>query len=145
MYKRQVDEVLSSDHYGERIGRFWLDSARWAESEGYAQNNPRPTAWRYRDYVIDSFNSDLPYSEFIRQQIAGDELQPYRDVNLIATGFLAAARISADDLHFYRAENDMYTDMVSAISRTVLGLTVGCARCHAVSYTHLTLPTNREV
>ncbi|HCK71427.1 MAG TPA: hypothetical protein DHW38_07605 [Planctomycetaceae bacterium] len=125
-----VDEVLSSDHYGERIGRFWLDSARWAESEGYAQNNPRPTAWRYRDYVIDSFNSDLPYSEFIRQQIAGDELQPYRDVNLIATGFLAAARISADDLHFYRAENDMYTDMVSAISRTVLGLTIGCARCH---------------
>ncbi|MFL2869124.1 MAG: DUF1553 domain-containing protein [Pirellulaceae bacterium] len=125
-----VEQVLASRHYGERIGRFWLDSARWAESEGYAQNNPRPTAWRYRDYVIDSFNNDVPYSDFIRQQIAGDELQPYSDVNLIATGFLAAARISADDLHFYRAENDMYTDMVSAISRTVLGLTIGCARCH---------------
>lgn len=129
-WQSALHSVLDSPHYGERIGRHWLDSARWAESEGYAQNNPRPTAWRYRDYVVDSFNDDLPYSKFIRQQIAGDELVPYSDENLIATGFLAAARISADDLHFYRAENDMYTDIVSVVSRSIMGLTIGCARCH---------------
>jgi hypothetical protein len=95
-----VERTLNSEHYGERIARHWLDSARWAESEGFAQNNERPFAWRYRDYVIDSFNSDKPYSDFLTQQVAGDELEPYSDENLIATGFLAAARISADDLHF---------------------------------------------
>ena len=125
-----VDEVIASPHYGERMARHWLDSARWAESEGYAQNNPRPHAWRYRDYVIHSFNQDTSYAHFLKQQIAGDEMEPYRDENIIATGFLAAARISADDLHFYRAENDMYTDIVSTLSRSVLGLTLGCARCH---------------
>ncbi|MEO2032093.1 MAG: PSD1 and planctomycete cytochrome C domain-containing protein [Planctomycetaceae bacterium] len=125
-----VDRVLHSEHYGERMARHWLDSARWAESEGFAQNNDRPFAWRYRDYVIHSFNEDKPYSEFLRQQIAGDELEPYADENLIATGYLAAARISADDLHFYRVENDMYTDIVNALSTSVLGLTVGCAQCH---------------
>lgn len=125
-----VDQVLTSPHYGERIARHWLDSARWAESEGFAQNNERRFAWRYRDYVIDSFNTDKPYTEFLRQQIAGDELEPYCDENLIATGYLAAARISADDLHFYRVENDMYTDIVNTLSASVLGLTVGCAQCH---------------
>ncbi len=125
-----VQDVLNSPHYGERMGRHWLDSARWAESEGYAQNNARPHAWRYRDYVTESFNRDVSYARFIKQQIAGDEMEPYSDENLIATGFLAAARISADDLHFYRAENDMYTDIVSTLSRSVLGLTIGCARCH---------------
>lgn len=126
----QVDGVLDSEHFGERIARHWLDSARWAESEGFAQNNDRAFAWRYRDYVIDSFNSDKPYTEFLRQQIAGDELEPYSDENLIATGYLAAARVSADDLHFYRVENDMYTDIVNTLSGSVLGLTVGCAQCH---------------
>ena len=125
-----VERVLNSRHYGERLARHWLDYARWAESEGFAQNNDRPFAWRYRDYVVDSFNEDKPYSEFLRQQIAGDELEPYSDENLIATGFLAAARVSADDLHFYRVENDMHTDMVNTISSSVLGLTVGCAKCH---------------
>ena len=125
-----VGRVLDSEHFGERIARHWLDSARWAESEGFAQNNDRPFAWRYRDYVIDSFNTDKPYAEFLRQQIAGDELEPYSDENLIATGYLAAARVSADDLHFYRVENDMYTDIVNALSGSVLGLTVGCAQCH---------------
>ncbi|MCH2213248.1 MAG: DUF1553 domain-containing protein [Fuerstiella sp.] len=129
-WRSLVENALSSEHFGERIARHWLDSARWAESEGFAQNNDRSFAWRYRDYVIDSFNSDKPYTEFLRQQIAGDELEPYSDENLIATGYLAAARISADDLHFYRVENDMYTDIVNALSSSVLGLTVGCAQCH---------------
>ena len=125
-----INKVMDSPHYGERMARHWLDSARWAESEGYAQNNPRPHAWRYRDYVINSFNRDTSYAHFLTQQIAGDEMEPYLDENIVATGFLAAARISADDLHFYRAENDMYTDIVSTLSRSVLGLTLGCARCH---------------
>jgi len=129
-WSKIVEDILSSPHYGERMARHWLDSARWAESEGYAQNNARPHAWRYRDYVINSFNHDTSYAHFLRQQIAGDEMEPYSDENLIATGFLAAARISADDLHFYRAENDMYTDIVNTLSRSILGLTIGCARCH---------------
>ena len=129
-WSRLVDRVLSSRHYGERIARHWLDSVRWAESEGFAANIDRPFAWRYRDYVVDSFNKDKSYAEFLRQQIAGDELEPCRDENLIATGFLAAARVSSDDLHFYRVENDMQTDIVNTLSSAVLGLTIGCSQCH---------------
>jgi hypothetical protein len=96
-YERLVERLLASPHYGERWGRHWLDLARWADTEGYEMNHPRPTAWRYRDYVIEAFNEDRPYDQFLREQIAGDELTPYRDTNLVATGFLAAARYSANE------------------------------------------------
>jgi hypothetical protein len=129
-YERLVERLLASPHYGERWGRHWLDLARWAESEGYESNHPRPYAWRYRDYVVDSFNRDKPYARFVTEQLAGDELLPYSDENLIATGFLAAARFSSNEEDRARQRNDMLVDVVNATGATFLGLTVNCAQCH---------------
>lgn len=129
-YERLVDRLLASPAYGERWSRHWLDVARWAESEGYESNHPRPFAWRYRDYVINAFNSDKPFDEFVRQQIAGDELQPYSDENLIATGFLAAARISSNEEDKWRQRNDVLVDITNATANAFLGLTMQCAQCH---------------
>ncbi len=125
-----VDRLLDSPHYGERWGRHWLDVARWAESEGYESNHPRPFAWRYRDYVIDSFNTDRPFDEFVLQQLAGDELAPYSDENLIATGFLAAARISSNEEDKWLQRNDTNVDIVNAVGSAFMGLTIHCAQCH---------------
>src|SRR5262249_46467729 len=110
--------------------RHWLDLARWAESEGYESTPPRPYAWRYRDYVVASFNADKPYDRFLREQIAGDEITPYSDENLIATGFLAAARLSSNEEDKLRQRNDVLVDVVNATSSTILGLTPNCAPCH---------------
>jgi len=129
-WEQTVDRVLDSKHYGEHMARLWLDVARWAESEGFAENTDWPFAWRYRDFVAHSFFRDQSYATFLRQQISGDEMEPYRDENLVATGFLATARISADDLNCYRQENELYCDLVNATTSAVLGLTMGCARCH---------------
>jgi hypothetical protein len=129
-YEQLVDRLLASPAYGERWARHWLDVARWAESEGYESNHPRPFAWRYRDYVINAFNSDKPFDEFVRQQIAGDELQPYSDENLIATGFLAAARISSNEEDKWRQRNDVLVDITNATANAFLGLTMQCAQCH---------------
>jgi hypothetical protein len=129
-YERLVDRLLASLAYGERWGRHWLDLARFAESEGYESNHLRPFAWRYRDYVIGAFNADKPYDEFLRQQIAGDEMQPYTDENLIATGFLAAARLSSNEEDKKLQNNAVLVDIVNATGSTVLGLTFGCAQCH---------------
>ena len=129
-YERLVDRLLASPHYGERWGRYWLDLARWAESNGFQHNIPRLYAWRYRDYVVDSFNSDKPYDYFLKQQVAGDELRPYSDENLIATGFLAGAQISGNQLDRRVQRNDILVDIVNATCSTVLGLTMACAQCH---------------
>jgi hypothetical protein len=125
-----VDRMLASPQYGERWGRHWLDLARWAETEGYESNHPRPFAWRYRDYVVDAFNADRPYDEFIAQQLAGDELTPLRDENLIATGFLAAARLSSNEEDKALQRNQVLVDIVNAVGTTFLGLTIHCAQCH---------------
>jgi hypothetical protein len=125
-----VDKHLASRHYGERWGRHWLDVARWAESEGYESNHLRPFAWRYRDWVVGAFNRDLPFADFIRQQIAGDELSPYSDDNLIATGFLAAARLSSNEEDRLRQRNDYHVDIVNTTASAFLGLTLQCAQCH---------------
>lgn len=129
-YEKVVDHFLASPHYGERWGRHWLDLARWAESEGYESDHPRPYAWRYRDYVVASFNSDKPYDRFLREQLAGDELEPYSDENLIATGFLASARLSSNEEDKPRQRNDVFVDIVNATGNAVLGLTFNCAQCH---------------
>jgi hypothetical protein len=129
-YERLVERLLASPHYGEKWGRHWLDLARWAESEGYESNHARPYAWRYRDYVVDSFNRDKPYARFVTEQLAGDELLPYSDENLIATGFLAAARFSSNEEDRARQRNDILVDIVNATGATFLGLTVNCAQCH---------------
>ncbi len=129
-YEALVERLLGSPHYGERWGRYWLDLARWAESQGYQHDIVRPYAWRYRDYVIHSFNDDKPYDRFLKEQLAGDELQPYSDENLIATGFLAAARISGNQEDDAIQRNDVMVDIVNATGSVVLGLTLECAQCH---------------
>lgn len=129
-YEDLVDRLLNSPHYGERWGRYWLDLARWAESQGYQHDIVRPYAWRYRDYVIESFNKDKPFDRFLKEQLAGDELQPYSDENLIATGFLGAARISGNQEDEAIQRNDVLVDIVNATGSVFLGLTLECAQCH---------------
>jgi hypothetical protein len=129
-YEKLVERLLASPHYGERWGRHWLDLARYADSEGYESDHLRPNAWRYRDYVVDSFNRDKPYDRFLREQVAGDELLPYADENLIATGFLASARLSSNEEDKARQRNDVLVDVVNATASTLLGLTLNCAQCH---------------
>ena len=129
--ERQVERFLESPRYGERWGRHWLDVARYADSEGYESNHTRPYAWRYRDYVVDSFNRDKPYDRFIREQIAGDEIRPYADENLIATAFLASARLSSNEEDKGMQRNDVLVDVVNATGAALLGLTLKCAQCHS--------------
>jgi cytochrome c553 len=132
--ERLIDRLLASPAYGERWGRHWLDLARYGESTGSARNLPYPNAWRYRDYVIDAFNSDKPYDQFIREQIAGDLLpstsQDQRDQQLIATGFLAIGVKDVNQRFKVRFVMDNIDEMIDAMSRSVLALTVSCARCH---------------
>lgn len=129
-YEKLVDRYLASPQFGERAARFWLDTVRFAESDGFETNQPRPNAWRYRDYVIDAFNRDLPYDQFVRQQLAGDQLGAR-----MATGFIVGGawdRVkSPDPVLTAQQRADELHDMVSTTGSVFLGLTVGCARCHS--------------
>lgn len=125
-----IERLLVRPAYGERWGRHWLDVVRWAESNGHQHNLKRPHAWRYRDWVVNAFNADMPYNEFLKAQIAGDELHPHRDENLIATGFLAAARYSGNELDKSIQRNDILVDITNTTATAVLGLTLECAQCH---------------
>ena len=131
-YGKVIDELLASPHHGERWGRHWLDLARYAESHGYEQDYDRPNAWHYRDFVIRALNADQPFDEFVRWQIAGDELAPDNPEAWKATGFLAAGT-HATQITANQAEKERYDeldDMAATIGTSMLGLTVGCARCH---------------
>lgn len=133
-FETVVDRLLSSQAFGERWGRHWLDVARYGESTGSARNLPYPHAWRYRDYVIDSFNQDKPYDTFIQEQIAGD-LLPANSIaekrdQLIATGFLALGVKDVNQRFKVRYDMDNVDEQIDTVSRSVLGLTVSCARCH---------------
>ncbi len=130
-YERLVERLLTSPHHGERWARHWLDVARWAESEGYESNHPRLYTWRYRDWVVRAFATDRPYDQFVHAQVAGDEMLPYRDENLIATGFLAGARLSSNEEDQGRQRNDMLVDITNATANALLGLTMHCAQCHS--------------
>ena len=129
----KVDELLSRPQYGERWGRHWLDVARYADTSGNV-NVAYPHAWRYRDYVIDAFNKDRPYDQFIRQQIAGDLLPAKTDEqwqeNLIATGFLAVGMKRHDERNPKKFMMDMVDEQIDTITQSILGVTVACARCH---------------
>jgi len=129
-YERLVDQVLASPHAGERTARMWLDLVRWGESEGHQHDIPRPFAWRYRDYVIDSFHSNKPYDQFLREQLAGDELPKETDQAVIATGFLASARISGNQMDKGLQRTDIMFDIVDNTTSALLGLTMECAQCH---------------
>lgn len=137
-YERLVEQLLSSPHHGQRWGRHWLDLARWAESNGHQHNRLRPHAWRYRDYVVDSFNKNKPYDQFLLEQLAGDEKEPFSQEAIIATGFLAAARYSGNELDKNIQRNDMLVDMVNTTASSMLGLTLGCAQCHNHKFDPLT-------
>jgi len=131
-WERRVDELLASEHYGERFARHWLDLARFAESFGFEQDYDRPHAYHYRDFVIRAFNQDMPFDQFAAWQIAGDELQPQQPDARMATGFLGAGVFPTQltEKEFESARYDELDDMVATLSTTFLGLTVGCARCH---------------
>jgi hypothetical protein len=135
-YERLIDRLLDNPHYGERWGRHWLDLARFAESHGYEQDYDRPNAFHYRDFVVKALNADLPYDTFVKWQIAGDEFAPDDPLALAATGFLAAGT-HATQITANQAEKERYDeldDMARTIGTTMLGLTIGCARCHDHKY-----------
>ncbi len=140
-----VDRLLASPHFGERWGRYWLDVARFGESngnDGLGRNASFPHAWRYRDYVIDALNRDVPYDRFITEQIAGDllphENDAQRDRQLVATGFLAIGSKPAKAMNENFAM-DVVDDQINVVSTAVMGLSVACARCH--DHEHDPVPT----
>ncbi len=128
--ERLVDRLLASSAYGERWGRHWLDLARFGETSGYEANALRTAAWRYRDYVVRSFNEDRPYDRFLREQLAGDELSPLSDENLVATGFLAHGRLDNNQEDRAIQRNDHLVDITNAVANVVFGMQFGCAQCH---------------
>ena len=134
-YERLVDRLLSSPHYGERWGRHWLDLARYADSDGYEKDTGRPFAWRWRDWVIDAFNRDLPFDRFTVEQLAGDLLPNARLEQKIATGFHRNTLTNKEggvDQEQYRVE--AVVDRVNTTSKVWLGVTLGCAQCHDHKY-----------
>jgi hypothetical protein len=130
-FSKVVDRLLASEHYGEQWGRHWLDVVRYADSDGFSNDYVRPNAWRYRDYVVRSFNEDKPYDQFVLEQIAGDELDPDNPENLIATGFLrmgpwehTAMSVAAETRQYY------LDDITNSVGETFLSQPLRCARCH---------------
>ncbi len=135
-YGRLLDRLLDSPRYGERWARHWLDVARFAESHGFEQDYDRENAWPYRDFVIQALNRDLPYDTFVQWQIAGDELAPDEPLAWMATGFLGAGAFPTQltEVEFEPSRYDELDSMVSTIGQAMLGLSVGCARCHDHKY-----------
>ena len=135
-YERLIDELLESPHYGERWARHWMDIARFAESHGFEEDSNRPFAYHYRDFLIKAFNRDMPYDRFVRLQIAGDELEPENPLALMATGFLGAGPFPTQitEAEFETTRYDELDDMIGTLGTAMLGLTVGCARCHDHKY-----------
>jgi hypothetical protein len=129
-YERLVDRLLDSPHYGEKWGRHWLDLVRFAETNSYERDNPKPNAWRYRDYVIRSFNADKPYDRFIQEQLAGDELPDAEAESVIATGYYRLGIWDDEPTDRDLAKFDGLDDVVATTGQVFLGLTLDCARCH---------------
>jgi hypothetical protein len=135
-YEKLIDRLLASPHYGEHWARHWLDVARFAETDGFEDDQQRFHAWTYRDYVIRAFNADKPYDVFVREQVAGDALKPVTADGIAAVGFLVAGpwdavqRVTPSKLGRLRSREEQLEEMVGAVGQTFLGLTVQCARCH---------------
>jgi mono/diheme cytochrome c family protein/cytochrome c553 len=133
-FAKVIDRLLASPAYGERWGRHWLDVSRYADSNGLDENTAHGNAWRFRDYVIQSFNADKPYNRFLLEQIAGDLLPAdtpaARREQLIATGFLALGPKVLAEPDEKKMELDIVDEQIDTLGRTVMGLTLGCARCH---------------
>ncbi|MEO8659523.1 MAG: PSD1 and planctomycete cytochrome C domain-containing protein [Bryobacteraceae bacterium] len=133
-----VDELLARPAYGERWGRHWLDLARYAETNGYERDATKPNAWRYRDYVIDSFNRDKPFDRFVMEQLAGDELPDANGETFTALGYYRLGPWDDEPADPKTDRFDQLDDIVSTTSQVFLGLTLGCARCHDHKFEPLT-------
>ncbi|AMV18478.1 DUF1549 domain-containing protein [Planctomyces sp. SH-PL14] len=131
-YEKLVDRLLESEHYGERWARHWMDVARYAESHGYEQDYDRNTAYHYRNFLIKAFNQDMPYPQFVKWQLAGDELAPNDQLAMMATGFIGAGAFPTQltEAEFESARYDELDDIVATTGVAFLGLSIGCARCH---------------
>lgn len=136
-YEKVVDRLLTSPHYGERWAQHWFDAIRYAESNGYEMDGDRPNAWRYRDFVVRSFNDDKPFDRFLTEQLAGDELAAGKDLRAAADLWVATGIHRAGPVHLVSGNTDpeilrqeVLTEYVQGVGSAVLGLTVNCARCH---------------
>lgn len=131
-YEKVVKRLLASPHYGERWAQHWLDVVRFGETNGFELDADREQAWRYRDYVVNSLNADKPYNQFIVEQIAGDELDPGSFEMRVATGFLRAGpqHVVAGNLDKAELRQEWLTEVMFGVGNGIMGLTVGCARCH---------------
>jgi mono/diheme cytochrome c family protein len=129
-WEKLIDRLLASPHYGEKWGRHWLDVVRYGETNGYERDGPKPFAWRYRDYVIKSFNADKPYDQFIREQLAGDEMPGFNPDAVVATGFYRLGTWDDEPADPELAVYDGYDDIIATTGQAFLAMTFNCARCH---------------
>jgi len=129
-YEKVVEKLLASPAFGEHWGQQWLDLVRYSDSEGFKIDRIRPNAWKFRNWVIQSFNADLPYDQFISWQIAGDEIAPNNKMGRIATGFLRLAPEESNGADYTQIRQDILNDVTDVTAQAFLGLTLGCARCH---------------
>ncbi|MBA4106148.1 MAG: hypothetical protein C0485_10340 [Pirellula sp.] len=129
-WERLIDQLLASSHYGERWGRHWLDLVRFAETNSFERDGGKPNAWKYRDYVIRSFNDDKPYDQFVKEQLAGDELDEVTHDSILATGYYRLGIWDDEPADAVQSRSDEMDDLIATTSQAFLGLTVGCARCH---------------
>lgn len=129
-YERLVDRLLASPAYGERAAQFWLDLARFAETDGFEHDKVRPEAWRYRDWVIQTLNADMPYRQFVSEQLAGDEIASHDPDAVIATGFLLAGPDMPDINLQEERRHEFFNGMTANVGEVLLGLQLGCAQCH---------------
>ncbi len=129
-YEKVVDGLLESKHFGERWARHWLDLVRFAETNGYERDAVKPNAWRYRDWIIDAINSDMPYDQFVTEQLAGDEIPNRSESSVVATGFLRLGTWDDEPNDPVEYQYDRLEDMVHTTTTAFLAMTVKCARCH---------------
>jgi hypothetical protein len=129
-WEAEIDRLLASEHYGERWARHWLDVVRYAETNSFERDGAKPHAWRYRDYVIRAFNDDKPYDQFLREQLAGDELPEVTPDSLIATGFYRLGIWDDEPADRALAMYEGLDDIITTVGQGILGLTLNCSRCH---------------
>lgn len=137
-WPKLVDRLLEMPQYGERWARYWLDLARYADTSGYERDQEKPFAWKYRDWVVQAFNSDMPYSQFIVEQIAGDEIETRTKQSVIATGFLRLGTWNDEPNDRLDYQYERLEDLVHTTSSAFFGLTVKCARCHSHKFDAIT-------
>jgi len=133
-YERLIDRLLTSPHYGERWAQHWLDLARFAETDGFEHDKIRPHAWKYRDWVINALNDNLPYDEFVRLQIAGDVIAGDDPDAVVATGFCLAGPDMPDINSQEQRKHILLNEMTGTVGSVFLGLQMGCAQCHDHKY-----------